>query len=134
MLPLSHDEVVHGKGSILGRMPGDQWQRFANPGAYYGFMWGQPGRKLLFMRRPAEAGFSSSKAARVRAGRSASSHTMCKWCRSISPLRRIRSNQERQRRLAGSKGLKLELAAVSQWQLLLRGRFKTLAVATSGPR
>jgi 1,4-alpha-glucan branching enzyme len=49
VLPLSHDEVVHGKKSILGRMPGDAWQRFANLRAYYGFMWGQPGKKLLFM-------------------------------------------------------------------------------------
>jgi 1,4-alpha-glucan branching enzyme len=49
MLPLSHDEVVHGKHSILGRMPGDEWQQFANLRAYYAVMFGHPGKKLLFM-------------------------------------------------------------------------------------
>ena len=98
VLPLSHDEVVHGKGSLLNKMPGDEWQRFANLRALYGWMWAYPGDQLLFM------GGELAQWARVERGRRASTGRRSTGERHRGVQELVRALNRVARRVAGAVG------------------------------
>ena len=90
LLPLSHDEVVHGKGSLLGRMPGDDWQRFANLRLLLGLLWTHPGKKLLFMGGEfgQRAEWNHDGVLDWDASRHGLSQALCRWVGDLNRLLR----------------------------------------------